>query len=335
MGMLVLIRSILSADTSRDLVVLSTVNLNEEERLLLLALGCKIRKIEAMKEFYFEGGQCPYLKDMDNSQRWQRWGQMFSKLRLWQLVEYDKVLYLDADIIALPRISQLFQYPEMTAEKGLAHDFFNCGYMILNPSQRTFDDMVSKAATGKPPDLFHNVIDCTEQGFLNGYYPKFNDVPIGRPDIDNIDVFVESRSASYPSAPLISTTTLFPMIHYVKMQCGKPWEWTKCQGGFLQGACFLPTYYLWWKQFLDLDAYLRNHDQSSVSEISPVWEDFKRRVNIAIPPWEALDDCTTRVGTKNKNKRLTNKTKQNKTNKQQTKEINHEFEKRRAESLRS
>ena len=39
----------------------------------------------------------------------------FVKLRLWQLTEYERCVFLDADTVVLKNIDRLFEYPEFSA----------------------------------------------------------------------------------------------------------------------------------------------------------------------------------------------------------------------------
>jgi len=42
----------------------------------------------------------------------------FSKLNIWKIVDYDKLVYLDADTIVLENIDNLFNYEELSAVLG-------------------------------------------------------------------------------------------------------------------------------------------------------------------------------------------------------------------------
>jgi alpha-N-acetylglucosamine transferase len=67
----------------------------------------------------------------------------FAKLRLWELEQYDNVVFIDADAIVVRNIDRLFSYPEFSAApnvyEGLA-DFhrLNSGVFTAKPSKKTF-----------------------------------------------------------------------------------------------------------------------------------------------------------------------------------------------------
>jgi len=52
-----------------------------------------------------------------------------------------------------------------------AEGLFNAGYMVIEPSMKTFNSLL-KQTNRAPPRLFRNILDCTEMGLLNQYYHK-------------------------------------------------------------------------------------------------------------------------------------------------------------------
>ncbi|CAI7869303.1 unnamed protein product [Closterium sp. NIES-54] len=61
-----------------------------------------------------------------------------SKLRLWQLTEYAKLVFIDSDLLLLTSVDFLFSYPEISARGNDGSDF-NSGVMVLEPSDCTFE----------------------------------------------------------------------------------------------------------------------------------------------------------------------------------------------------
>uniref|UniRef100_A0A453G7Y0 Hexosyltransferase n=1 Tax=Aegilops tauschii subsp. strangulata TaxID=200361 RepID=A0A453G7Y0_AEGTS len=53
-----------------------------------------------------------------------------SKFRLWQLTDYDKIIFIDADLLILRNIDFLFTMPEISATGNNA-TLFNSGVMIF------------------------------------------------------------------------------------------------------------------------------------------------------------------------------------------------------------
>jgi len=89
----------------------------------------------------------------------------FTKLALWRQTQYSKIVYIDADIVALRNLDDLF---ETKANFAAAPDIgwpdaFNSGLMVLTPDMGDFWAMQALAQSG---DSF----DGADQGLLNQYY---------------------------------------------------------------------------------------------------------------------------------------------------------------------
>lgn len=73
----------------------------------------------------------------DEQQRRLEWERnTFNKLRVWELTEFEKVIYIDSDAIITAPLSELFQRDELAAAKS-GHGLFNSGVMLLRPSTET------------------------------------------------------------------------------------------------------------------------------------------------------------------------------------------------------
>lgn len=92
-----------------------------------------------------------------------------TKLHAFRLVQYEKVIFLDADTLVLRRLSHLFESPHSFSaapDQGWP-DAFNSGVMVLEPSQESFDgliDMMKRKGTW----------DGGDQGLLNDFFPNWN-----------------------------------------------------------------------------------------------------------------------------------------------------------------
>jgi alpha-N-acetylglucosamine transferase len=115
--------------------------------------------------------------DVDQS---HRWFPTYSKLNIFDQTQYDKVVYLDADMLILRNIDELFKFPHMSAviAGGMlpgksTRKHLNSGMFVLEPSHELFEDMMSKI--GKIEKLESGgSIDKprrgSDQDFLNAYY---------------------------------------------------------------------------------------------------------------------------------------------------------------------
>ncbi|KAH9832407.1 glycosyltransferase family 8 protein [Teratosphaeria destructans] len=89
----------------------------------------------------------------------------FTKINLWKLTEFRKIVYIDSDVVALRAPDELFDTQEdfaAAADVGWP-DIFNTGVMVLSPSMGEYWALRRLASAG---DSF----DGADQGLLNQYF---------------------------------------------------------------------------------------------------------------------------------------------------------------------
>jgi len=100
----------------------------------------------------------------------------WTKLRLWQLTEYSKIVYLDADTFVLQNVDELFDiHVPFAIPADTERQCYRCGPMGFNqagvfvtePCLATFADMMRLITTDSSM-RFEN--SDSEQGFLNYYF---------------------------------------------------------------------------------------------------------------------------------------------------------------------
>lgn len=89
----------------------------------------------------------------------------FTKIALWRQTQFRKIVYLDADVVALRALDELF---DIEASFAAAPDIgwpdaFNSGVMVLNPDMGEYWSLHTMAAAGES-------FDGADQGLLNQYY---------------------------------------------------------------------------------------------------------------------------------------------------------------------
>jgi glycogenin glucosyltransferase len=89
----------------------------------------------------------------------------FTKIALWRQTQFRKIVYLDADVVALKSLDELFALdaPFAAAPDIGWPDAFNTGVMALTPNMGEYWALQTMAAAG---DSF----DGADQGLLNQYY---------------------------------------------------------------------------------------------------------------------------------------------------------------------
>jgi len=102
----------------------------------LEAHGTKIPRI--VKRLTEQGWQVREVEPLENpnpdtAQLFERFRSVYTKLRAWELVDIDKVVLLDADMITLQNIDDLFERPSIAAAPDFfLPDRFNSGLMVID-----------------------------------------------------------------------------------------------------------------------------------------------------------------------------------------------------------
>jgi len=89
----------------------------------------------------------------------------FTKIHLWRLVQFRKIVYIDSDVVALRAPEELFDVEEEFAaapDVGWP-DAFNTGVMVISPNMGDYWALKRLASAG---DSF----DGADQGLLNQYF---------------------------------------------------------------------------------------------------------------------------------------------------------------------
>ncbi|CAL1396072.1 unnamed protein product [Linum trigynum] len=154
-GAITLAQSLLQTGTKRDLILLLDASISHPKRAALAAAGWQLRLITRIRNPRAE-------KHSYNEYN-------YSKFRLWQLTDYDKVIFIDADIIVLRSLDLLFHFPQMSAT-GNDNWIFNSGIMVLEPSNCTFQILMDK----RSEIVSYNGGD---QGFLNEVFVWWHRLP--------------------------------------------------------------------------------------------------------------------------------------------------------------
>ena len=152
-------------------------------------------------------------------------GVTFSKLHVWKLTEFKKVVFLDADTMPLCNIDDLFLYNELSAcpDAGWP-DCFNTGLFVLTPSIATYESIIKMAAE-------EGTFDGGDQGLLNSYFNSWAHTDISKhiPFVYNVN-----PNASYTYLPAYRKFSQdVKNIHF--LGAAKPWHY-QAQDGVIIGA---------------------------------------------------------------------------------------------------
>ncbi|WP_274426604.1 glycosyltransferase [Chelativorans sp. YIM 93263] len=217
MGAVALVRSLRLTGTAADIVVLHTGGVEAEVLRPLSELGARLVEAELLPtsaEFnerhqraklhadapFTKGEKPAFHTPLDN----------FAKLRLWQLSDYERVVFIDADALVIRNIDRLFSYPEFSAAPNVYEslaDFhrMNSGVFVARPSQKTFEDMLARLDR---PDAFWR---RTDQTFLQTFFPEWHGLP----------VFYNTLQYVWFNLPGLWDWNSIKVVHY---QYEKPWQ---------------------------------------------------------------------------------------------------------------
>ena len=216
LGALALINSIKATGTGADCVVLHTA-VPETSLAPLRAVGARLIRAELLDtsdEFnaahardalharaaFTKGTKPPFHTPLDN----------FTKLRLWQLTEYEAVVFIDADALMLKNCDKLFGYPEFCAAPNVYEslaDFhrLNSGVFTARPSAATFAAMMGRL---DQPGVFWR---RTDQTFLQDFFPDWHGLP----------VFYTMLQYVWFNMPALWSWDEIQILHF---QYEKPWQ---------------------------------------------------------------------------------------------------------------
>uniref|UniRef100_A0A1J3FEJ8 Hexosyltransferase n=1 Tax=Noccaea caerulescens TaxID=107243 RepID=A0A1J3FEJ8_NOCCA len=216
LGVRVLGKSIRDTGSNKDMVVLVSDGVSDYSKKLLKADKWKVEKISL-------------LANPNQAHPKRFWG-VYTKLKIFNMTDYKKVVYLDADTIVVKNIEDLFKCSKFCA--NLKHsERLNSGVMVVEPSEALFNDMMKQVKT-------LSSYTGGDQGFLNSYYPDFPNARVFDPSLSPQVV----KTRPVPKMERLSTlynadVGLYMLankwmvddskLHIIHYTLGplKPWDW--------------------------------------------------------------------------------------------------------------
>lgn len=203
-GVEVLGKSLEASGSQEPKLVLVTADISQRARQRLTQLGWQVR------------GVAPIENPAGDRLLFSRFGAVFTKLRVWELTDFDRVVFLDADTLVLKNVDDLFERPAFAAGPDFfLPDRFNSGVMVIEPSADTFLRMIEALSAA-------GTYDGGDQGFLNTFFPDWYTLPVQHrlPVGYNMAHFIYQFLRGHP----ILKATLereAKIIHYMVQ---KPWQ---------------------------------------------------------------------------------------------------------------
>ncbi|KAL8224819.1 hypothetical protein R6Q57_017376 [Mikania cordata] len=271
-GVVGLAKGLRKVKSGYPLVVAVLPDVPVEHRRILEAQGCIVREIAPVypPESQTEFAMAYYVIN-------------YSKLRIWEFVDYEKMIYLDGDIQVFDNIDHLFDLPEgylyavmdCFCEKTWSHTpQYKIGYCQQSPEKVQWP-----VEMGPKPSLFFNAGMFVFEPSINTYHHLLNTLRVTPPtpfaEQDLLNMYFKEI---YKPLPLIYNLVLamlwrhpenvdleqVKVVHYCAAG-SKPWRYTGVEEN-MQREDIKMLVKRWWDIYNDksLDYKNPNNDNGNV-----------------------------------------------------------------------
>lgn len=148
-GLVVLNKSLIEHNAEYLLYCLVTPNISKDNLTLLEKLNIPYIKVE---QIYKDNYKNKTAVGFDYQQDENNWHHAMAKLHIFELTQFSKIVYIDADIVVTQNIDDLFERPHMSClvgDRGPREDVLNpncntlnAGLMVIEPSQDLYKDII-------------------------------------------------------------------------------------------------------------------------------------------------------------------------------------------------
>eukprot|EP01061_Rhynchopus_euleeides_P021098 TRINITY_DN3430_c0_g2_i2.p1 TRINITY_DN3430_c0_g2~~TRINITY_DN3430_c0_g2_i2.p1 ORF type:complete len:499 (+),score=185.44 TRINITY_DN3430_c0_g2_i2:128-1498(+) len=214
LGARVLMQSAKDSNTEADRVVLIADGTNQKYARVFESDGLKLEWVKNINS--------PWLRTQP------RFAFALNKLKIWSMTQYERVIFLDADVILMQHADFLFNCGHFCAV------FFNpinfhTAILVVKPDRAVYDDMVNKIET-------LGSFDGADQGFINAYFKGLNAAnewtkqsPPSNDRMNRLPVSYNMHHIYYYEkmswgGPWGSAENIVTMTYPIA-QFGKPWCW--------------------------------------------------------------------------------------------------------------
>jgi len=238
LGALVLANSLRRVNTTRRVVLMLSEQVSQEIRGQLLSVFDELVPVNPLDSRDERNLALLGRPDLNLT---------FTKLHCWNLTQYTKCVFLDADTLVMQNSDELFDREELSAAPDAGWpDCFNSGVFVYRPSNDTYNRLLSFAAA-------QGSFDGGDQGLLNSYFDTWatQDIAKHLPFIYNV---VSQAFYSYLPA-FTHFREKIKIVHFIGAI--KPWHhpYNTATGSVTvfpeTGHCadFLQA---WWALFMEL-----------------------------------------------------------------------------------
>ncbi|XP_021200487.3 uncharacterized protein LOC110383870 isoform X2 [Helicoverpa armigera] len=233
LGALVLAHSLRRVGSSYPAVVLITPSVTDPMRDRLRAVFAEVIIVDVL-----DSQDAAHLALLQRPEL----GITFTKIHCWNLTQYDKCVFLDADTLVVQNCDELFEREQLSAAPDVGWpDCFNSGVFVFSPSADTFSKLITFAQE-------RGSFDGGDQGLLNSFFSDWahGDIKKHLPFLYNV-----TSAAFYSYLPALKHYGQnLKIIHFIG--AAKPWLQ---QFNFESGSVDAPEHIrgllqLWWDIFV-------------------------------------------------------------------------------------
>jgi glycogenin glucosyltransferase len=151
----------------------------------------------------------------------------WNKFRIWNMTEYQKIVYLDTDTYVMQPIDELFDYPQLSCTcDPNPPQICNTGVLVIEPGEGLFEQMDQMARV----EAVRRGIG--DQSSINAFFKMFTPLPAKYNAARTIE----------PGLGELLDRGLLKVVHFV---CKKPWKCGR-EGIGSCGCGYWQLNQLWW-----------------------------------------------------------------------------------------
>lgn len=172
-GIVALVKSLKYHQCKHDIIVMITSGVSDKSIKIISDLGAIIKKID---EIHYSGNLSHTIEDRYGKKNisWMT----FTKINIWKQPEYEKLFYIDADMVVLQNIDSIFE--KNCTENNISAVFggsdyhkykgIESGVLLIKPANKIYNGLV-EAMNSDKYDL-----RMSDQTLINDYFLKHHNI---------------------------------------------------------------------------------------------------------------------------------------------------------------
>lgn len=222
-GIIILNESLKSVNSKYPLKCIVTDYVSEQVITELNSYNIETIKVNTI---YFPDKIAEFNKQIDQKFA-ETWKHCLAKLYCFTFTNYDKVIFLDADLLILKNVDHCFEMPHMTAALDGEYSniwpkwpHFNAGFMVIKPNKAEFNNILKFIGKINPEEITYNFTDkhyvIADQEILNLYYSNW---------ANETDKHLNKYYNIFaPHLNTICTTDVYENAYFIHFIGWKPWN---------------------------------------------------------------------------------------------------------------